>query len=172
MPPGLPAGFGWPQRFAGKRRWADSWTISHCLLGYQSFSSPENLSCPIEARPGEVMRFFARAEDIFFRGYAEVMDIRQVEQQQAERDAARVRRAIVAASDFKAVIDTPQGRRFVRRLLGECGVHQSSMHTDALTMAYKEGRRSLGLWLQALFADLPDQYLKMLMEKNPDDDSE
>ena len=31
-------------------------------------------------------------------------------------------------------------------------------------MAFKEGRRSVGLWVQALFSDFPDQYLQLLRE--------
>ena len=100
------------------------------------------------------------------------MDIHQQEREKEEREAARVRRVMLAASDFKAVIDMPEGRRFIRRILSECGAYQSSFNTDPLTMAYKEGRRALGLWLQSLFADCPDKYIQLLGEHSYDRDSE
>ncbi len=79
-------------------------------------------------------------------------------------DENRLRRELLAKADFKAVIATAEGRRFVWRLLAESGVHQGSFASDELVMAYREGRRSLGLWLQGLFADFPDQYLQLLKE--------
>lgn len=87
------------------------------------------------------------------------------------READRQRREIQELSDFKSVIDTVEGRRFIRRVLAECGIHQTSFTGDALTMSFKEGRRSVGLWLQSLFFDCPDQYIKLLKEESNVSDS-
>ena len=84
--------------------------------------------------------------------------------------AARLQRELLAKADFQAVLATPEGRRFVRRVLAESGVHQASFAADGLLMAYREGRRSLGLWLQGLFMDFPDQYLQLLKEGAYDTD--
>lgn len=84
---------------------------------------------------------------------------------QYELEQARLREVLLANADFKAVIDTAEGRRFVRRVLAECGVHQCSFSSDAGQMAFREGRRSVGLWLQSLFLEFPDQYLKLLGEQ-------
>lgn len=83
------------------------------------------------------------------------------------REAERQRQAILDASDFKAIVDTPEGRRFVRRVLAECGVHRLSFNfTDCATnTAFKEGKRSIGLWLQSLFEDCPDHYIRLLKEE-------
>lgn len=99
------------------------------------------------------------------------MDFYQQEQAKEEHDAAKLRRRVVSNGDFKTIIDMPEGRRFVRRVLGECGVHQSSMvfPADGMTMAFREGRRSVGLWLQGLFAEFPDQYIRLLTEESRDD---
>lgn len=82
------------------------------------------------------------------------------------REAERKRQALMDAADFKTVIDTPAGRRFIRRVLAECGVHQSSFSSDPLNMAFREGKRSMGLWLQSLFIDCPDQYIQLLKEES------
>lgn len=79
-------------------------------------------------------------------------------------DKAVVRAALQRA-DFRFVLASVEGRRFVRRVLSECGVYQTSyVSGDALAMSYKEGRRSVGLWLQQLFVDCPDQYFQLLKE--------
>lgn len=56
------------------------------------------------------------------------------------------------------------GRELVWHLLDLSGVNASSFNTNALTMAYVEGRRSYGLDLQRLIA--PDFYHLMLREEH------
>lgn len=51
-------------------------------------------------------------------------------------------------ADLAWVMSDPRGRRFIWRLLGFCGIHQDSFHTNALTMANNEGRRKVGLFLE------------------------
>lgn len=99
------------------------------------------------------------------------MDIMQHEHSKQQREAAQQRRAILQAADFKAVLESAEGRRFVYRILAEGGIYQSSFNSDPLVMAYNEGRRALALWLQSLFADCPELYLRLIQEKNTDDDS-
>jgi hypothetical protein len=82
------------------------------------------------------------------------------------REAERNRQALMDDADFKTVIDTPAGRRFIRRALGKCGVHRTSFNADPMIMAFSEGERSIGLWLQSLFVDCPDQYIQLLKEES------
>ncbi|WKJ88765.1 hypothetical protein QZJ86_12105 [Methylomonas montana] len=94
-----------------------------------------------------------------------------IEEQQiikAAREAEHRRQAILDKTDFKAIIDTAEGRRFIRRVLAECGVHKLSYNfTDTgSNTAFKEGKRSIGLWLQSLFVDCPDQYIQLLKEES------
>lgn len=56
------------------------------------------------------------------------------------------------------------GREFVWHLLDFSGVNASIFNTNALTMAFAEGRRSYGLDLQRLIA--PDFYHLMLREEH------
>ena len=88
-----------------------------------------------------------------------------VERQQQRELAERKRlRALLADADFKALIETPAGRRFVRRVLSECGLHRGSFaESDRLT-AFLEGKRAVGLWLQSLFAEYPGLYIQLLQE--------
>ena len=80
---------------------------------------------------------------------------RHVEQQRAEQD-------------FNAVVDTPEGRRFINNLLAECSVYQSTFTGDALSSAHREGKRSVGLWVLEQFNACPDLYIKFLTEKTHD----
>ena len=90
-------------------------------------------------------------------------------QLQRENEERRRLRALLDDADFKAVIDTPSGRRFVRRLLGECGVHRTTFNESAALAAFLEGKRSMGLWLQSLFAEYPGVYVQLLQEGVKDD---
>lgn len=82
-----------------------------------------------------------------------------------EREAVRRRRELLETADFKAVTAAPAGRRFIRRVLAECGVHQVSFAgEESHRTAFREGRRSVGLWLQSLFEEQPERYLELLKE--------
>lgn len=54
-----------------------------------------------------------------------------------------------AEDDLRAVMAMVQGRRFIWRWLGITGIHRTSFSTNALTMAKDEGRRNVGLQLEA-----------------------
>jgi|GEM_PF-970952 len=47
--------------------------------------------------------------------------------------------------DFKKLIGTYEGRAFVWRILEKCEVYQTTFTGDALTSAFKEGKRFIGL---------------------------
>lgn len=67
--------------------------------------------------------------------------------------------------DLLSVMGTQEGRRFVWQLIGTAGVFQQSFDTEALHMAFYEGRRSIGLTLLARLQDeAPDLYLKAQSE--------
>jgi hypothetical protein len=103
------------------------------------------------------------------------MDLNHQEQLKANQELASKQAQILAATDFKTIIETAAGRRFLRRLLAECGLMQSSIYfpkdqaVDALAMAYHEGRRYIGRWLIGLFQDYPDLYLLLLREQFDDE---
>lgn len=97
------------------------------------------------------------------------MELTDNEKRIKQAEAKRIREQILADEDFKAVASTVAGRRFIRRVISECGVYQSSFNSDSAVSAFKEGRRSIGLWMLTLFDEIPDTYLQLLTEKTSHD---
>ena len=82
-----------------------------------------------------------------------------------KQDQARLG-AQVEAEDIKWLMGSKRGRRIVRRMLERFGIWQSSFASDALLMAFQEGRRNEGLVLLALVTQYaPERYTEMLKEK-------
>lgn len=71
------------------------------------------------------------------------------------------------AADLKAVLETAQGRRFVRGLLADCGEHRTSFHTNALQMGFNEGMRNIGLKLKARIIRACPEYLLEVLAADP-----
>lgn len=97
------------------------------------------------------------------------IDLRR-QQQEAERlervAEAKRRRDI---EDFKTLMKTKEGRRFVWRILSETGVYHSSFTGNSETF-FKEGRRSIGLILIGeLHTICPELYAVMVEEHQQDD---
>lgn len=68
-------------------------------------------------------------------------------------------------ADLISVLSTPQGRRFVRRVLAQAGHRMSTFHTNALVMSFNEGRREIGVWLEAEVIDAGEEhYIRLLKE--------
>ncbi len=67
--------------------------------------------------------------------------------------------------DLKWLMGSKRGRRIVHRLLERAGVWQLSFNTNAMTMAFNEGRRNEGLALtNALTIACPEQWANMIKE--------
>jgi hypothetical protein len=49
-------------------------------------------------------------------------------------------------ADLKAVLELPQGRRYIRRLLDRCGVFRAPF-TPSAQVYYDTGIRSVGVWV-------------------------
>jgi hypothetical protein len=65
------------------------------------------------------------------------------------------------SADLLAVMGTAEGRRFLWGLIGRAGVFEQSFSSDALSTAFNEGKRSVGLaLLSRLITETPDLYLK------------
>lgn len=63
------------------------------------------------------------------------------------------------------LMSSTKGRRFLWRLLARAGVFHSSFNTNAMTMAFNEGRRNQGLeLLNRINTFAPDQYMTMVKE--------
>jgi hypothetical protein len=85
-------------------------------------------------------------------------------QNRKERNEAAKFDRIRELSDLKAVMQTPEGRRFVWRLITLGGVYRLSYQGNSDDTAFNEGRRSVGL---VLMADTHDHMLGLYqtMEK-------
>jgi galactose-1-phosphate uridylyltransferase len=96
-------------------------------------------------------------------------DLRRQEQE-AQRDerAAKAQRD-KEIEDFKEVVRTKQGRRFIWRLLEEAGVYRSSFTGTSQTF-FLEGQRNMGLLLiREIHEICPDVYTTMLKEQESND---
>ena len=78
-------------------------------------------------------------------------------------------------SDVQALLKLPEGRRMLWRLFGLSGMFRASMTGDAMTTAFNEGRRDVGLVLLAdvnradhnAFAQMQrEHYSKLLSEES------
>lgn len=88
-----------------------------------------------------------------------------------EKDAKR--RDQIAADDLRAVMGTPQGRRFVWALLTDARVYSTSFrHGEPVESAvFREGERNAGLkLLDRLHRTCADLYSLMVREQNPETD--
>ena len=86
----------------------------------------------------------------------------------AAREQLRKIQMAVESQDFNAIATLPEGRRLLRRLMGECGVFQTSFTGEGLTAAHKEGKRVIGLWVLEQFNNCPDLYIQLLTEQTND----
>lgn len=74
--------------------------------------------------------------------------------------------------DIKWLMAHPQGRRFVCRLLEEAGVNRTSFNHSGSLMAFNEGRRNLGLFVQSeVLQAAPEGYFKLLKEYQAKNDN-
>ena len=89
---------------------------------------------------------------------AELLAEETERQAKDERYMRRVRNAIAH------VMDSPEGREAMEIILDATGVYRPSFNTNALSMAYAEGRRSVGLALINLIE--PASYQIMLRESH------
>lgn len=82
----------------------------------------------------------------------------------ADRQARSKQSRQQEANDLKWLMSTEQGRRVAGRVLALTGIHQSSFTGNSETF-FKEGRRSVGLALEAeITTHCFSEYLLMLKE--------
>lgn len=51
--------------------------------------------------------------------------------------------------DTSRLLQTPEGRHLLWRILEQCGVYRSSFTGDPHQTAFLEGQRSIGLWIMS-----------------------
>lgn len=72
----------------------------------------------------------------------------------------------IMKSDLLAVLSTPQGRRFLRRLFRSCGVFDYIPITDQSLYAWHEGRRSIGLIVYHSVFELGANFINQLLTED------
>lgn len=94
------------------------------------------------------------------------LNTEQHDTDQVAADEAKALATQQQETDFLWLMRDKRGRRIVWRQLAEAGVFQQSFHPDAMTMAFKEGRRAAGLQLLTQVHLLcPDLYTTMMKEQ-------
>lgn len=98
------------------------------------------------------------------------MENRDYQAIKEENELKRQVEQLQVDSDFYAVLNTAEGKRFVKRIIAECGVFNASFNADPLVMAFNAGRRQIGLNLLAQFDGKTDLYIDFLnLEKQQND---
>lgn len=90
-------------------------------------------------------------------------DLPTKEEQEAAQE--RLMREHQLADDFRGIMATDGGRRFVWFMLQESGCFRATPVDNHAEMAYREGRRNWGLMLiSKIQTDCPHQYQVMTNE--------
>lgn len=80
-------------------------------------------------------------------------------------EEANKRTADRKTNDLKKVLGFPEGRRFVWELLSDSGIFHTSFSQNALTMAFNEGHREIGLGiLDEINKNMPELFTQMRNE--------
>jgi hypothetical protein len=70
-------------------------------------------------------------------------------------------------SVIRQIMSSSEGRAWIHEVLSMSHVYSSSFSTNALTMAYSEGERNIGLRITAdIVSASPERYLEMLKENS------
>ncbi len=89
---------------------------------------------------------------------ADVLAEAKTRKEKDERYIRRVKKALAH------VMETPKGREAMEIILDATGMYRPSFNTNALSMAFNEGRRSVGLAILNLID--PTSYETMLRESH------
>ena len=74
----------------------------------------------------------------------------------------------VFAEDMAWMLDSIRGRRILWRLLEASGIRTAVLPTDALSMAFREGGRNLGLMVQSWIEENDPDWLAMIVKEHTD----
>jgi len=92
-----------------------------------------------------------------------------------DEEGLKVRNERVKAAALKqdaaisAIMQHPETRAWVYNLLSRCGIYRTSFDRSALSMAFNEGARDVGLYVTAeIMRVCPDSYTQMVREAEKD----
>lgn len=88
------------------------------------------------------------------------------ERQVARATTKQKKRRQIELEDFRSVLETPAGRRFISRLLDQTGLLATDMFTGNSTTFYNLGKRDTGLWIyNEIMSAAPAMMIRMMSEK-------
>lgn len=76
-------------------------------------------------------------------------------------------------NDLRRIIKTPEGRRWIWRVLEDCGIYRNSFHLNSNQTAFCEGKRDVGLGIirdlfeadSTTFMQMHNEYIAALKQK-------
>jgi len=72
--------------------------------------------------------------------------------------------------DISVIMSTKGGRKFINRVLNQCGVFSDTFDSDTHEHAKNAGRRQIGLWLMNEIQEAsPREYTTLLKERLNDE---
>lgn len=72
----------------------------------------------------------------------------------------------IEIADISVIMSTRGGRKFMNRLMNQCGVFNDTFETDTHDHARNAGRRQIGLWLVREIQEAsPGEYITLLKER-------
>lgn len=92
-------------------------------------------------------------------------DLRALDGEPEEESEEAKNRRKQQEEDLKWLMAHASGRRIASRILEVTGVRRTTFNPSGSVMAFNEGRRNVGLWLEGnLMAITPEGYFKLLKE--------
>lgn len=85
----------------------------------------------------------------------------EVDHEQAFREAR-----MSELRDLAAVLSTPEGMRFIRRLLARCAILNPTISSDAISMARAEAFRCVGLNILADIQEIAPSAVPQLLRRD------
>jgi hypothetical protein len=76
----------------------------------------------------------------------------------------------IEIADISVIMSTKGGRKFINRVLDQCGLFSDTFHTDPHDHAKNAGRRQIGLWLvNELKEASTGEYITLIKERLNDE---
>lgn len=93
------------------------------------------------------------------------IDIFDIDSKNAEIRKEQEKRRSREIDDLQKVLRSPEGRRFVWRVLSEAGVFKASFSLNSMQTSFNEGKRDVGIWLMSdVDRAEPNAYAQMQRE--------
>lgn len=97
-------------------------------------------------------------------------DVFNTEEQLKKLTAEQKRERQKEIEDVKKILEKPEGRRYLWRMLRECGIFSNSFTLNSNQTAFNEGKRDIGLAMlidineadKTAFAKMQNEYLSAL----------